>query len=121
MNSKYNPQTFLIMEKQVIVAEMVQSNQSNNQVWHVHVTNTDNPELQGYCKTAFSAMRLAFIIKQRSGFYISDSTLQLLMQLHRMKKQPAKEDTEETTEPTPVEEDKPKRKTRRAKKEKAAA
>lgn len=110
------------MEKQMIVAEMVQSNQSNNQVWHVHVTGIDSPELQGYCKTAFSAMRLAFILKQRSGFYISDTTLQLLMQLHRMKKQPVEEVTEETQEPAvTVPEGEPKRKTRRTKKEKAAA
>ena len=114
------------MEKQMIVAEMVQSNQSNYQVWHVHVTGNDSPELQGFCKTAFKAMRLAFILKQRTGFYISDNTLQLLMQLHRMKKQPV-EVTEPTPNPAPVTvpegspEGNPKRKTRRTKKEKAAA
>ena len=71
------------MEKQFIVAEMVQSNQSNNQVWFVHVTGNDSPEHQGYCKQPLAAMRLAFIIKRRSGITISDSTLQLLKQLNK--------------------------------------
>ena len=36
------------MSQYSIVAEMVQSNKSNNNVWFVHVTGCDNPELQGY-------------------------------------------------------------------------
>lgn len=109
------------MEKQFIVAEMVQSNQSNNQVWFVHVTGNDSPEHQGYCKQPLAAMRLAFIIKRRSGITISDSTLQLLKQLHSLSKQPVEDVPEETPEPAPVEEEKPKRRTKRSKKEKAAA
>ena len=112
------------MEKNMIVAEMVQSNKSNNQVWHVHVTGIDNPELQGYCKQALAAIRLAFVLKQRSGFTISDTSLQTLRQLHQASKQPA--EAEQPAEPeatvpadgdsTPVKQ----RKTRRTKKEKAA-
>lgn len=115
------------MEKKMIVAEMVQSNKSNNQVWHVHVTGVDNPELQGYCKQPLTAIRLAFILKQRSGFTISGTSLQALQQLHKASKQPA--EVEQPTEPevtapvgspdgdsTPVKQ----RKTRRTKREKAA-
>lgn len=110
------------MEKNIIVAEMVQSNKSNNLVWHVHVTGIDNPELEGYCKQALAALRLAFVIKSRSGFNISDSVLQRLKELHSLSKQPKPEDTQVTVpEVTTEDEEKPKRKTRRTKKEKAAA
>ena len=120
MNSKSNPlNTFHIMEKQVIVAEMVQSNKSMNQVWFVHVTGTDSPEQQGYCKSAFKAMRLAFVLKQRSGIRIADSSLQLLRQLSQMAK-PQVAETEQPAEPQ-QEEEKPKRRNRRAKKQEAAA
>lgn len=124
----FNPLTITyIMEKKMIVAEMVQSNKSNNQVWHVHVTGVDNPELQGYCKQPLTAIRLAFILKQRSGFTISDTSLQTLRQLHKVSKQPA--EVEQPAEPevtptvgspdgdsTPAKQ----RKTRRTKREKAA-
>lgn len=106
------------MEKNIIVAELVQSNQSNNQVWFVHVTGCDNPELQGFCKQALAAIRFAFTLKRRSGFYISRYTLQRLMQLHKVSKLPVEETT--TPELAVQEEEKPKRRTRRAKKEKVA-
>ena len=114
------------MEKNMIVAEMVQSNKSNNQVWFVHVTGVDNPELQGYCKQALAAMRLAFVLKQRSGYNISDTSLQTLRQLHKVAKQPA--EAEQPAEPAPVPVESPdmeatptkQRKTRRTKREKAA-
>ena len=109
------------MKKNIIVAEMVQSNKSNNLVWHVHVTGIDNPELEGYCKQALAAIRLAFVIKSRSGFSISDSVLQRLKELHSLSKQPKPEDSQVTVPEVPQEEEKPKRKTRRTKKEKAAA
>ncbi|MBQ9190037.1 MAG: hypothetical protein IJ142_00320 [Bacteroidaceae bacterium] len=115
------------MEKNMIVAEMVQSSKSNNQVWFVHVTGVDKPELQGYCKQPLTAIRLAFVLKQRSGFNISDTSLQTLRQLHKASKQPAEpaQPAEpEVTVPagspegdsTPAKQ----RKTRRTKREKAA-
>ena len=107
------------MEKQVIVAEMVQSNKSMNQVWFVHVTGTDSPEQQGYCKNAFKAMRLAFVLKQRSGIRIANSSLQLLRQLHQMGK-PQNKAAEQPAEPL-QEEVKPKRRNKHAKKQEAAA
>ena len=115
------------MEKNVIIAEMVQSNKSNNQVWHVHVTGIDNPELQGYCKQPLAAIRLAFILKQRSGYMISGTSLQTLQQLHKASKQPAENGLPAEPEATvnvssPEDESSPakQRKPRRSKKEKAA-
>lgn len=113
------------MEKNVIIAEMVQSNKSNNQVWFVHVTGIDSPELQGYCRQALTAMRLAFILKQRTGFIISGTSLQTLQQLHKASKQPAevKQPAEpEATVPagSPDGDSTPAKKTRRTKREKAA-
>lgn len=115
------------MEKQMIVAEMIQSNQSNNQVWHVHVTGNEHPELQGFCKQALTAMRLAFVLKRKSGFNISDTSLQTLRQLHKASKQPAQDSQPAEPDATvPAgfpdgESTTPKqRKTRRTKREKAA-
>ena len=119
------------MEKQMIVAEMVQSNKSENQVWHVHVTGTDNPELQGFCKNAYKAMRLAFILKQRAQCSIAEESLQQLMLVHALTKEtaeatteaePALEPVDSVTVPEGSPEGSPKqRRTKRTKKEKAAA
>jgi len=66
------------MEKQVIVAEMVQSNKSENQVWFVHVTGSSQPEHQGYCKKAYSALQFCFILKARTQLSIDDATVETL-------------------------------------------
>lgn len=115
------------MEQQFIVAEMVQSNQSDNQVWFVHVTGSDSPEHQGYCKSAIKAMRFAFVLKQRAQCRIADESLQQLMLIHSLTKAAAVEGAEtEPAEGVPAgsadEDSTPKqRKTKRTKKEKAAA
>lgn len=66
------------MEKQVIVAEMVQSNKSENQVWFIHVTGSENPEHFGYCKKAYSALQFCFILKARTQLRIDDATIEQL-------------------------------------------
>lgn len=66
------------MEKQVIVAEMVQSNKSENQVWFVHVTGSNSPEHMGYCKKAYSALQFCFILKARTQVSIDDATIEQL-------------------------------------------
>ena len=66
------------MSQYSIVAEMVQSNKSENNVWFVRVTGCDNPELQGYCKHAIKAMRLCFSLKARTKFPIDNATLEHL-------------------------------------------
>lgn len=98
---------------------MVKSNQSNSQVWFVHVTGAADPELQGYCKQPLAAIRLAFILKRRTGIAISDQSLKCLMQLHQLAKQPAEQQQPEA--PATDEEVTPKkRKAKRTKKQEAA-
>ncbi len=66
------------MEKKIIVAELVQSNKSENQVWFVHVNGTDNPEYMGYCKHAIKALQFCFVLKARTGGSIDDDTMKTL-------------------------------------------
>ena len=66
------------MEKQVIVAEMVQSNKSENQVWFVHVTGSNEPEHQGFCKKAYSALQFCFVLKARTQLSIDNATVEQL-------------------------------------------
>lgn len=77
------------MAQNIIVAEMVQSNKSNNYVWHVHVKDSDNPEHQGFCRTAAKAIHFAFILKGRTGLYIDNDTLDRLMWYHQQDKDKA--------------------------------
>ena len=46
------------MSQYSIVAEMVQSNKSENNVWMVAITGEEQG--QAYCKSAYKAMRFAF-------------------------------------------------------------
>ena len=66
------------MKKQVIKAEFVKSNNSDNMVWHVFVTESENTEQQGWCKTAYSALQYCFILKKQTGAVIDGSTLKML-------------------------------------------
>lgn len=74
------------MAQNIIVAEMVQSNKSNNYVWHVHVKDSENPEHGGYCRTAAKAIHFAFILKGRTGLYIDNDTLDRLKWYHQQDK-----------------------------------
>ena len=116
------------MSQYSIVAEMVQSNKSNNNVWFVHVTGCDNPELQGYCKHAIKAMQFCFILKARTQFPIEDNTLEQLKgyyaenekgKLNWYKPRTPKEEAQptEAVEEQPAEDAKPKKRTRRTKKQ----
>ena len=60
------------MEARVIIVSAKKSNKSENTVWAVAVTG-DNP--QAYCKSAYKAMRFAFLLKKRTGLNISDNCL----------------------------------------------
>ena len=66
------------MKKQVIKAEFVKSNNSDKMVWHVFVTESENTEQQGWCKTAYSALQYCFILKKQTGAVIDGSTLKML-------------------------------------------
>ena len=116
------------MSQYSIVAEMVQSNKSNNNVWFVHVTGCDNPELQGYCKHAIKAMQFCFVLKARTQYAIEESTLEQLKsyyaenekgKLQWYKPRTPKEEAQptEAVEEQPAPEAKPTRRGRRSKKQ----
>ena len=64
------------MEAKYIIISIVKSNKSENNVWAVAITGVEKPE--GYCKSAYKAMRLAFLLKKRTGVMIDDASLKSL-------------------------------------------
>ena len=64
------------MEARVIIVSAQKSNKSENTVWAVAITGEENP--QAYCKSAYKAMRFAFMLKKRTGLSISDNCLSRL-------------------------------------------
>lgn len=76
------------MEKNFIVVTIVKSNNSENNVWAVAVTGEEQP--QGFCKSAYKAMRFAFLLKKRTGLNIDDQSLKSLsLQIAELKAQKA--------------------------------
>ena len=74
------------MEAKYIIVSIVKSNNSENNVWAVAITGEEKPE--GYCKSAYKAMRLAFLLKKRTGVNIDDDSLKSLS--HEIAEQKAK-------------------------------
>ena len=66
------------MEKNFIIVSIVKSNKSENNVWAVAITGEEQP--QGYCKSAYKAMRFAFLLKKQTGINIDDKSLKSLSQ-----------------------------------------
>lgn len=66
------------MEARVIIVSAKKSNKSENTVWAVAITGEENP--QAYCKSAYKAMRFAFLLKKQTGLNISDNCLSRLSQ-----------------------------------------
>ena len=66
------------MEARVIIISSMKSNKSENTVWAVAITGEEQP--QAYCKSAYKAMRFAFLLKKRTGLNISDNCLSRLSQ-----------------------------------------
>ncbi len=64
------------MEAKVIIVTVEKSNKSENNVWSVAITGEE--QKQAYCKSAYKAMRFAFMLKKQTGFYISDDSLKSL-------------------------------------------
>ena len=64
------------MEAKYIIISIVKSNNSENNVWAVAITGEEKPE--GYCKSAYKAMRFAFLLKKRTGVMIDDASLKSL-------------------------------------------
>ena len=64
------------MEAKYIIISIVKSNNSEKNVWAVAITGEEKPE--GFCKSAYKAMRFAFLLKKRTGVMIDDASLKKL-------------------------------------------
>ncbi len=64
------------MEAKNIIISVVKSNKSENNVWAVSITGEE--QKQAYCKSAYKAMRFAFLLKKRTGCYIEELSLKSL-------------------------------------------
>ena len=64
------------MEAKVIIVSVVKSNKSENNVWAVGITGEEQE--QAYCKSAWKAMKFAFLLKKQTGLYIEDASLKAL-------------------------------------------
>ena len=104
------------MEAKNIIITVVKSNKSENNVWAVGITGEEQE--QAYCKSAYKAMKFAFLLKKQTGFYIEDDSLKMLSEeIARQKaavaaaegEQPAEAPAEEPQEVQPEAEAKPKK------------
>jgi hypothetical protein len=101
------------MEAKVIIVSVVKSNKSENNVWAVGITGEEKE--QAYCKSAWKAMKLAFLLKKQTGFYIEDDSLKMLSEeIARLKaanaaEQPVEQEVQPEAEQQPEAEAKPKK------------
>ena len=110
------------MEAKVIIISVVKSNKSENNVWAVGITGEEQE--QAYCKSAYKAMRFAFLLKKQTGFYIDDASLKALSEEIAKQKaeaaakaeQPAEQEAQPEAEEPKAEEPKKKQRKPRTKK-----
>ena len=102
------------MEAKVIIVSVVKSNKSENNVWAVAITGEE--QKQAYCKSAWKAMKFAFLLKKQTGLYIEDDSLKMLSEeIARQKaanaaaEQPAEQEVQPEAEQQPEAEAKPKK------------
>ena len=102
------------MEAKVIIVSVVKSNKSENNVWAVGITGEEQE--QAYCKSAWKAMKFAFLLKKQTGLYIEDDSLKMLSEeIARQKaanaaaEQPAEQEVQPEAEQQPEAEAKPKK------------
>ena len=102
------------MEAKVIIVSVVKSNKSENNVWAVGITGEEQE--QAYCKSAWKAMKFAFLLKKQTGFYIEEDSLKMLSEeIARQKaanaaaEQPAEQEVQPEAEQQPEAEAKPKK------------
>lgn len=88
---------------QVILAQKAFAGKSTNNVWFVYISN--EPLKKFFCTSPYKAMRLAFLLKKRTGLNISENILARLS--HEVARLKAASPAEQQ-EPQPTEE-KPKR------------
>ena len=75
--------TIMTTNNSILVAN-VPSNKSNNMVWAVYAQG--NEQATAYCKSPYKAMRMAFLLKKQTGYYISDICLaRLSLEIKRLK------------------------------------
>lgn len=110
------------MEAKVIIISIVKSNKSENNVWAVGITGEEQE--QAYCKSAYKAMRFAFLLKKQTGLYIDDASLKALSEEIAKQKaevaakaeQPAEQEAQPEAEKPKAEEPKKKQRKPRTKK-----
>ena len=117
------------MEAKVIIVSVVKSNKSENNVWAVGITGEEQE--QAYCKSAYKAMKFAFLLKKQTGFYIEDDSLKMLSEEIARQKAEAAADVEipneqeaaqqQDAELHSAEEAKPKKKARKPRTKKVQA
>jgi hypothetical protein len=101
------------MEAKVIIVSVVKSNKSENNVWAVGITGEEQE--QAYCKSAWKAMKFAFLLKKQTGLYIEDDSLKMLSEeIARQKaanaaEQPVEQEVQPEAEQQPEAEAKPKK------------
>ena len=113
------------MEAKVIIVSIVKSNKSENNVWAVGITGEEQE--QAYCKSAYKAMRFAFLLKKQTGFRIEDASLKALSEeIAKLKaeeatkaEQPEELEPQQEAEEPKAEEPKKKQRKPRAKKAQA--
>ena len=106
------------MEAKVIIVSVEKSNKSENNVWAVAITGEE--QKQAYCKSAWKAMKFAFMLKKQTGFYIEDDSLHMLSaEIARQKAAAAAAEAEKQAEQEVQPEQQPKAEAE-AKKEKKA-
>lgn len=67
-----------------ILVDNVRSNKSDNMVWAVYAQG--NEQQTCYCKSPYAAMKMAFLLKKQTGFYINDISLtSLSLEIKRLK------------------------------------
>ena len=88
------------MEAKVIIVSVEKSNKSENNVWAVAITGEE--QKQAYCKSAWKAMKFAFMLKKQTGFYIEDDSLHMLSaEIARQKAAAAAAEAEKQAEQKP--------------------
>ena len=67
-----------------ILVDNVRSNKSDNMVWAVYAQG--NEQQTCYCKSPYTAMKMAFLLKKQTGLYISDICLtRLSLEIRKLK------------------------------------
>ena len=70
--------------KNIILVQQVLSNRSNAMVWAVYVQSKEQEQFKNYCKSAYTAMRYAFMLKDQTKTAISVNCLDRLSHQIRM-------------------------------------